>query len=318
MTEIIKYSLCDFNNIRFAGFDYVLDEKVIKIISELALQVGSPDYIKTPNFSKKEFTHVKDMGKKKYGNRNEGVEDWELIRNFQTTNIGEKLSNIHNIDNIRANLNKLTDKNAVEIRNKIINDIDKILEDNKTVSELNDITTTLFDIASLNRFYSEIYADLYSVLIDKYEIIRKSFETNLENFMDLFKHIEYVDPAVDYDKFCKINKNNEKRKSLAAFYKNLCKKKIIPEKKMIEILKTLVSMIYVFISEENRKNEVDELIENVAILYDRTLEDEYENIIIANNLNIMDFLEQLSQSKPTDYKSLTNKTIFKCMDLVEI
>jgi hypothetical protein len=257
--------------------------------------------------------------KKKRGNKHaEVTDDWGLIRNFQTTSIEGNLSAVRNIDNIRANLNKLTDKNTTEIKNKIISDIDKILEDNKTALELNDIITTLFDIASLNRFYSEIYADLYSVLIDKYEIIRQSFETNLDNFMDLFKHIEYVDPAVDYDKFCKINKNNEKRKSLAAFYKNLSKKKIIPEEKIIEILKTLVSMIYAFISEDNRKNEVDELIENVAILYDRALEDEYENIKIANNLNIMDFLEQLSQSKPKDYKSLTNKTIFKCMDLVDI
>ena len=159
MTEI-KYSLSDFNNIRLSGFDYVLDENVIKIISELALQVGSPDYIKTPNFSKKEqLTHVKELAKKKRGNKNVEGDDWELIRNFQTTNIEEKLSAVRNIDNIRANLNKLTDKNAIEIKNKIINDIDKILEDNKTALELNDIITTLFDIASLNRFYSEIYAE---------------------------------------------------------------------------------------------------------------------------------------------------------------
>jgi len=331
MTDIKKYSLTDFDNIKFAGFDYLLDADIIKIISELALQVGSPDYVKTPNFAKKENfnnsinTNINSKDnygmKRKRGNRNNEMNNdayWETSRSFQPTKIEDKSNNSQYIDNIRMNLNKLTDKNVLEIKNKIIHDIDKILEENKTKEEMNNISTTIFDIASLNRFYSEIYADLYSTLINNYEIFRELFEENLVIFMDLFDHIEYIDPAVDYDKFCKINKDNEKRKSLAAFYKNLSKKGIIPKEKIIEITQKLLFMIYMFITEENKKNEVDELIETIAILYDKNLDEEYDDIMVANNISINGFIEKLSHSKVKDYKSLTNKTIFKCMDLIEI
>ena len=50
----MKYNLSDINNIIFQGFDFELPEETLKIISELALQVGSPDYVKTPVFQKRE------------------------------------------------------------------------------------------------------------------------------------------------------------------------------------------------------------------------------------------------------------------------
>jgi len=330
MTDIKKYLLTDFDNIKFGGFDYVLETNIIKIISELALQVGSPDYVKTPIFTKREnFNNITNTNinskdnygmKRRRGNRNNEMCNNEYCESssFQPTKIEEKSHNSKYIDNIRMNLNKLTDKNVLETKNKIIHDIDKILEENKTKEEMNNITKTIFDIASLNRFYSEIYADLYSTLINKYEIFHELFEENLVNFMDLFNNIEYIDPSVDYDKFCKINKDNEKRKSLAAFYKNLSKKGIIQKEKIIEITQKLLSMVYTFISEENKKNEVDELMETIAILYDKSLEDEYNYIIVGNNISINEFIEKISHSKVKDYKSLTNKTIFKCMDLIDV
>jgi len=48
------YTLNDINNILFQGFDFKLPDETLKIISELALQVGSPDYVKTPVFQKRE------------------------------------------------------------------------------------------------------------------------------------------------------------------------------------------------------------------------------------------------------------------------
>ena len=52
MTKI--YTLTDFANVRMNGFDIVLPEDTMIIISELSQQVGSPTYIRTPNFQKKD------------------------------------------------------------------------------------------------------------------------------------------------------------------------------------------------------------------------------------------------------------------------
>ena len=47
------YTLNDFNNLIFTGFNYTLPSDTLQIISNLALEVGSPNYVKTPIFQKK-------------------------------------------------------------------------------------------------------------------------------------------------------------------------------------------------------------------------------------------------------------------------
>ena len=54
MTKVLKYTIQDFNAITFNGFNLSLPEDAIRIISELSLQVGSPSYVKTPVFKKRE------------------------------------------------------------------------------------------------------------------------------------------------------------------------------------------------------------------------------------------------------------------------
>lgn len=46
------YTLQDYNNIIFNGFDFKLSSSVIQHIHDLASQVGSPSYIKNTNISK--------------------------------------------------------------------------------------------------------------------------------------------------------------------------------------------------------------------------------------------------------------------------
>ena len=71
---------------------------------------------------------------------------------------------------------------------------------------------------------------------------------------------------------------------------------------------------------ENKKNEVDELAENVALLYKKEL---YENdnghlYPLIDGYTIDGLIEIIANSKVKDYKSLTNKTVFKFMDLFDM
>jgi len=323
--------LNDFQDIIFQGFDFVLPEETLKIISELSLQVGSPDYVKTPVFQKRENPMKVEPSIKetvssfKKGRRNKAMEivnseDWDNLRTFQTTKIEEKVGLDLQIDAIRVLLNKMTDKNYIDIRNKIIDIIDKLVEDNITSEDMTRLSSIIFEIASNNRFYSKIYADLYSDLTTKYIIMKSIFETNLKNFTSLFNKIEYVDPKVDYDKFCEINKTNEKRKSLATFYLNLMYNNIIPKETIMEITRNLLYHLYMFIQEEDKKNEVDELTETVAILYKKELyaDDDGHDYVLVEGYTISEVIEKIANSKVKDYKSLTNKSLFKFMDLIDM
>ena len=327
----MRYTLDNINEILFQGFDYKMPEETLKIISELALQVGSPDYVKTPVFQKRENPMKSETSSSGGGNfkrnnkRNKNVEivndeDWEALRTFQTTKIEETVGFDADIVAIRALLNKLSDKNYIDIRNKIIEIIDRLFLENITSENMLRLSSTIFEIASTNRFYSKIYAELYSELTTKYEIMKTTFETNLENFTELFNTIEYIDPKVNYDKFCEINKTNEKRKSLAAFYLNLMCNGIIPKKTIMVITRNLLFQLYTFISEDDKKNEVDELTETVSILYKKEIytDDEGDDYQQIDGFTVYEIIEKIANSKVKDYKSLTNKSLFKFMDLIDM
>ena len=330
-TKAMRYTLENINSILFNGFEYNLPENTLETISNLALQVGSPDYVKTPVFKKRENPMkvepvVKEsFGFKKSGKRGKATEivnddDWEAIRTFQTTKIEEKVGVDAQIDSVRVYLNKITDKNYIDMRNKIVEIIDKVIHEGVDPEELSRFSSTIFDIASANRFYSKIYADLYSDLSTKYEIMKTAYERNLDKFTDLFTIIEYVEPSVNYDKFCEINKANEKRKALASFYLNLMYNGIIPKVTIMRITRNLLSQIYALITQDNKKNEVDELTETIGILYKKELYegDDAEDYEEIDGFTISEIVDKVAKSKVKDYKSLTNKSLFKFMDLIDM
>ena len=330
------YNLERINEILYQGFEYKLPDETLAIISQISSEVGSPDYIKTPVFQKREnpmkvepSTYVKESSsasgsghKKRRGKANEIVndEDWEQLRTFQTTKIEEKSGIDTQIDNIRVNLNKMSDKNYSDMRDKIVAIIESLIVENITAEDMIRVSSIIFDIASTNRFYSKMYADLYCDLSSKYDVLKNTFENNFKKFVDLFNIIEYVDPKVNYDKFCEINKANEKRKALASFYLNLMINGIIDKAQIMVITRNLLEQIYRYISVDDKKNEVDELVETIAILYKKDIydDDEGEYYEQIDGLTINEVIEKIAKSKVKDYKSLTNKALFKFMDLIDM
>ena len=335
-----KYTLENFNNITFNGFKFDFPEDTLKIISELALEVGSPNYVKTPVFQKRvnpiktevfynkekdyegsKNVFDKDSQRRKRNNKSMEIvndDDWETIRTFQTTKIEQKIGLDVQIDLLRSYLNKMTEKNYADIKTKIIETIETMMKEIIDNDEMTKLGTIIFEIASTNRFYSKMYADLYSDLINNFQIMEEIFQENFNNFMNLFDTIEYVEPNVDYNKFCKINKDNEKRKALASFFVNLMNNNIISKNKIITIIRNLMNKIYTYINQDNMKNEVDELTENVAILYKKELFNDNSDYELIDNMTIPSIIEKLAHSKCKNFLSLSNKTIFKFMDLIDM
>lgn len=326
----LRYTLEQFEDIILKGFDYQVPDDVIEKISNLAMQVGSPDYVKTPIFKKREnpmkvdpketLLSNKDFSKKRKNNKSMEVlndEDWDSIKTFQTTKIESKIGIDADFDLIRSYINKMTDKNYLDMTNKIIEIIEKLVSE-ISENELSGIGTNIFEIASSNRYYSKIYAELYTNLSSKFEFIKSKYEENFNRFTELFDNIEYVDSNENYDKFCEINKINEKRKSLATFYMNLMLTGVISREDIIKITRNLLEKIYTFISMENKKNEVEELTENIAILYKKDLYKDDDDYELINGFTINEVVEKIANSKVKDYKSLTNKSLFKFMDLIDM
>jgi len=327
--QTMIYNLKDFTNITFNGFEITLPEETINRITELALQVGSPTYIRTPTFEKKENNlkssnlgyGASNIENKKKRKDNRAVEilnddDWESIRTFQATVIEQKVGIDAQIDLIRASLNKMTEANCKENSNKILEILNNLMLEGTSEDKMMSVGNAIFEIASNNRFFSKLYADLYTLLVKNLQIMSSVFEKNFSEFMDIFKNIESANSEEDYEKFCKVNKNNERRKSLSLFFVNLTHNGIIKKEQIIEISFDLLNKVLVLIKEENKKSEVDEIIENISILYNKKwMESTYLRI---NDSSFLKVIESLSLSKSKDYLSLSNKSIFKCMDIVEM
>lgn len=305
MTKVLNYSLSDFEKIRENGFDLTINNKTMEIISFLSLNVGCPNYSKSPIFKKNILPASGGVNQK-----------WAKSEPFKVTKVEQKEGLQVKIDLIRSSMNKITDKNYIDLRNKIVEILEDLISNDISKEEMTRIASFLFEIASNNRFYSKIYADLYSDLSLKYSEVQNAFQSSLSKFMLLFDKIEYVDPLINYDKFCMINKENEKRKALSNFFLNLMYNGIIQKEVILNLIDTLLQQINKFIHLNDKTNEVDEIIENISILFK---EDMFSiTSILVNNMTIYDYICHLAKSKNKTYPSLTNKSIFKCMDICKM
>jgi len=320
--HIARYNMIDFNRILFDGFQYELDADIITIIQSLADQVGAPEYVRTPQFPKRE--RGANHGRRGEGRRDRHKaqeitdEDWEIIREFQATEIKKKEGIEASIDNIRKHLNKISDKTYEAMLEEIIIEIKKITNDinpeGDVLIELHKVGDALFNIASSNGFYSEMYAELYKSLMEVFSFMTCIFEKNFITFSAIFKTIEYSDPDTNYDKYCEINKTNEKRRAVSLFYVNLMKKGIIPHKSIIEIIMEVQLYMTDLKKSEENKPIVDELSEVIYILVknsESVLKDAEEWEEIMNR--IIDISQMSNKSRP----GITNKTIFKHMDILD-
>lgn len=335
MTVNLKINLQEIHNFITPGFKFTIPEDVCNMINYLSSQVGSngltsSTYIKQEHHNviisnNDECNSVLSTKKKKKGNRaTDLTEEWESIRTFQSTKIEHKTGIDGEIDNIRLLLNKLTDKTFFDIREKIIERLNNTCLEFANEDDCSKIGKYIYELCSSNKFYSKIFSDLFAELCDKYTWLMQIFDEKYNNIMSRYSDIIYIDSEKDYDGFCDMNKNNDKRRSVTAFLMNLANNGFIEKKGVVKILRNLLEMVNNMIDVAEKRSEVDELTENIAILYNKDMiaevvdkTDDLE-VFYINGHTIMETINSLANTKSKDHKSLSNKAIFKYMDLIEM
>lgn len=307
---VICYSLDDFERIiKTKLININLDKQTLDIISELTSKVGNPEYVRTPQFPKK--------------NNTVDNEDWAAIRNFKVTEIKKKTGVEGSIDSIRKHLNKLTQKTYDKLSGKIIEEINGIINkngesDNTENCDIHKIGEAVFNIASSSSFFSDLYAKLYVLLIEHFPLLETIFKNNFETFSQLFHKIDYCSPNDDYDKFCENNKANEKRRALGLFFVNLWLNKAISSESLKHVINTIQNYMTNIIEKDDNENIVDELSELIFIMMTKIIkdisdikDDEFWKDVLQN-------IRDTSRLKKSSYPSITNKAIFKHMDIIDL
>ena len=324
-----KYSLAQIKAIN--NFTFTIDPNILKMVNYLTTQIGTSSSLTNTTFDKKPLTQVinhvikedeyEQPSRKKKGNRAmeiSGSEDWDSLRSFQTTKIEQKTGIDAQIGQIRMHLNKINDASFLNMREQIIANIDEVIKLEPDLTILTEkVGSIIYDISANNKFYSKIYADLYAELVTKYGWLKPIFDANFDKFVSLFQNIVYVDPAANYDAFCEMNKMIISRKANSQFFVNLALNGFITKMSVVNILHQILITISEMIHQDGKNDEVGELTDNVAILFNKSIMTAATSEHVIDKLTIAKFIAKMAKGKVKDYKSLPNRVIFKYMDLVE-
>ena len=337
------YTLKDFENIAWSANDKTLDDnepfklsqEIMDIITSLSEQVGSPNYIKTPAFTKNNGSIINNGEKPYYKKKRRQEEpisasDWEAIRSFKKTEIAKKVGVEKDIDNIRLLINKLTDKTYDKIIEKLFDTIDEIKNkyhiddgtidtdnDDDIINHINKIGYAIFNMATSNKFNSGVYAKLTCELQSKYEFMRSIIHNNIGEFMKMFENMEFVSSVENYDRFCEVNIINDKRRAMSLFLVNLYKNNVLSLDYIFENIQNIQNMIVHedTIVNDDKIMEIEELSENLYII----LTNISTNVFMKHSqwLHVYDNVVRISKINTKINKGISSKTKFKHMDILD-
>ena len=174
------YSLSDIQTIFQNGFEYTLPDTIIQTLARIENEINNSAIKKmyaTTSTTTTTTTNYETIPRNKHNaplmpnnhnhnyrlNREKEKElSWENIRSFKITKIDKKEGTDKIMNDIRICLNKMSNKNYDTQKTSIF----ELLSSMDSESEKEKVAITIFDIASTNKFYSEMYAKIYKELID--------------------------------------------------------------------------------------------------------------------------------------------------------
>ena len=349
------YSITDIENIKFSGFQYTLPKTLLDLVKKIEgeIQIQDTTEKKTNDFDDKKYNQYKNMKRTEHKhnrhNNNNNIynrqpeiinEDWESIRNFKSTKIETKEGIEKSINNIRILLNKISIKNYETQKKVILDSIQEFFKNNEIIETTDDteiidsalpselspclknkkediekLTQAIFDIVSTNKFFSEIYANLYNEMIGQFPIFKEILIQYIKIYKSSIEHIYFIDPNKDYDGYCLYTKKNDNRKAMTLFIVNMCKNHILENIIITDLLQYFLDKSLEYIDLENRTNELEEITENLFIVTSNVY------TLMVNNedwiFNLLPCIINISQMKIKEHKSLSNRVIFKYMDIID-
>ena len=288
------------------------------------------DRHKSSNGSKKDSAHHHNRERQK----EKDDLSWENLRSFKLTKMEKKEGKEKIFSDIRSCLNKLSTKNY-DTEIKIIFDLlDKIQqpdEDTGTADEMETskpttkkytmqhVAESIFEIASTNMFYAEIYAKLYKELIVYNPLFQEVLLSFLSTYANSIKDLQYIDPDQNYEGYCDYNKKNEMRKATAVFVIHLMKENVLAVMKVLSLIAAFQECATKYVEEEQRTNEVEEIAEILYLFLNKGI-DTFVNCKAEWiwKFVITKHVQTFSKYKKTDKKSISSRAIFKYMDMAQL
>lgn len=236
------------------------------------------------------------------------------VVDFKQKDIVEKTDYEKIMTNIRGTLNKLSSKNYNTQRDLLISHLDELsgLNDESYIIEC---STYLFDVASKNKFYSQMYANLYTELSKLYPYFEERKEQFIVDCLDGLDTITYIDESHDYEGFCKNNKQNDIRRSMNTFLINLYKIDECNIQCVLKMINTILDTISVNRDISSQSQVIEELTENLYIFITELVSELKRHETWGK---IVDNIAFYTKLKVSEHPGLTTRIKFKFMDIMDV
>jgi len=319
-----RYTLDDIERMVGEGLQgSVLPDSAQRIINDLAERVGAPTYVRTPVFDQPTTRGSRggaggaagggpSGGKRRRGNNQISDEDWEVIRTYESTQRVERDGDAAVLDRIRKHLNKISDANYGSQISTIV-DIINEAQDEGNATLLNDIVEAILRTAKGNAFYAHLYARLVTDLSVKFgEHLLVPLQRTLSGYTASFGIIENCDPKKDYDRFCELNLENERRKATGIFLAHLTRTGVLDcDAVVAELHQMQKNMLEAFETEEGMQTA-----EHIADVCEAMITagmDMFRDTVAWGS--IKDEVIHIAGMAPKSMVGLSRKVVFKHMDI---
>ena len=248
----MAYTLARFKEIEVAGFDYSIPDDIVEKIRAIASIVGAATYSHSPVFPK---PISKQGGEKRLG---------EVV----------------------GLLNKLTADSYDKIAGKVVEVIGHL-----DPAETDKLCEAVFQIASGNRFYSKIYANLCKELC-QYPAFKQILDAKCEGYAAGL-------PAITPD-----------GRALTLFLTNLAVNGTIAQGVALQAAQLLQQLVEEGVDNADKKPQVEEWTEHLALML--TVHKPFKTAC-----GLDDRLVAISKMLPKSHPGLSVKTVFRYLDMIE-
>jgi len=302
----LHYSLKDFDDMIYDGYDYTLPLEILHNIRNIQTQMGN-----APTISLRPATkHIRQEP------RRWNTKTYEPKVEFKATPsivISEEGIGKH-LQIIRTTMNKISQKNYETQLELIKNIILPYLSTEKgTESEIDSIICLILDVSSQNTFLSELYSQLYKDLI----LCSPLFQTKLTEYL-----LEYRKSLKDMRRMDKETeeayaKRNDKKRAMSTFLIQLMKSTIITVPVIYEIIEDIIAFINAKMGTVGNRDSVNECVEHIFIFVSlgistfQTSEFTDEWDVIYENLLTLSQLKMDSEKLP----GISSRSLYKLEDL---
>jgi hypothetical protein len=239
---------------------------------------------------------------------------------FKATKMDSKTGIEKVANNVRIALNKITATNFEKQRDAVVAMVNDYFAGSDSEVEVSlentsRIAKVIFDIASTNKFFSDVYVLMYKDLIGVNDVFRTLIDDFVANFTSMEGFPAYVDSNVDYDGFCVYTKACEMKKSASTFLVNCLKQSLVHPSQITGILCKFLAFIHAHIVLPGFGKIVEELVENVFILTTLCVEE-----LCAEELwdtTVLPSIRALVAERGNHCPSFSNRASFKCMDILD-